>query len=261
MEKIEGCAVIYQPGGEAYEYGALATNPYRGCGHLCLYCYVPRQLKMTRAQFDAGAEERKKYAILIVKDAAALQRLGNQEQVFLCFTTDPYHPYDSALTRHTIVALHDHGQGVCILTKGGDLSLRDLDLLLPHRDCYGFTMTSLDADFAAYWEAQAASPTERLHAAALFASAGIWVWGSLEPVIDIEHTLRVFQALIGKVQHVKIGTLNQGGKMSKAEKHRFVERILRLAEQPGAPSIYWKRNFWPYLPPGWVNPMRITQHF
>jgi DNA repair photolyase len=183
MERIPGCEVIYQPGGEAFEYDALATSPYRGCGNGSIYCYVPGQVHMTRRAFDAGAQERKGYAQRVIKDAYALLRQRNREQVFLCFTTDPYHPYDTSLTRHTIATLRDAGQGVCILTKGGDRSLRDLHQFRAHRDCYGFTMTSLDAEFAARWERQAASPAERLHAGLEYARGGIYLWCSMEPVL------------------------------------------------------------------------------
>ena len=30
---VKGCSIIYAPAGQAGEYSALATNPYRGCGH------------------------------------------------------------------------------------------------------------------------------------------------------------------------------------------------------------------------------------
>ena len=55
---VAGCSIIYAPRGQAGEYAPLATNPYRGCGHKCAYCYVPNVLKMPRAEFDAGATER-----------------------------------------------------------------------------------------------------------------------------------------------------------------------------------------------------------
>lgn len=42
---IKGCNYIYAPKGQAGEYSPLATNPYRGCGHKCAYCYVPQVIK------------------------------------------------------------------------------------------------------------------------------------------------------------------------------------------------------------------------
>lgn len=40
---VKGRTYIYAPKGEALEYSALAANPYRGCGHKCAFCFVPRQ--------------------------------------------------------------------------------------------------------------------------------------------------------------------------------------------------------------------------
>jgi hypothetical protein len=51
--------IIYAPQGQAGEYSALAVNPYHGCGHQCLYCYVPDVIRITRAEFDKGALQRK----------------------------------------------------------------------------------------------------------------------------------------------------------------------------------------------------------
>src|SRR4030065_1545346 len=55
---IAGCSMIYAPRGQAGEYAPLATNPYRGCGHGCAYCYVPKVLRMDRVEFDAGGNPR-----------------------------------------------------------------------------------------------------------------------------------------------------------------------------------------------------------
>lgn len=54
---VAGCSIIYAPRGQAGEYAKLATNPYRGCGHKCAYCYVPAVLHISRAEFDAGATQ------------------------------------------------------------------------------------------------------------------------------------------------------------------------------------------------------------
>jgi hypothetical protein len=55
---VKGCSYIYPPRGQAGEYAMLAANPYRGCGHKCAYCYVPRVLKITRDEFDRAAVPR-----------------------------------------------------------------------------------------------------------------------------------------------------------------------------------------------------------
>ncbi len=131
---VENCQYIYAPKGQAGEYAPLAANPYRGCGHACTYCYVPGVLGMERAEFDAGAFPRPGYLANLIKDAQIYQRAGITEQVMLSFTTDPYHPGDTTLTRRAIEILQAHGLGICTLTKGGTQALRDLDLFRPDRD-------------------------------------------------------------------------------------------------------------------------------
>jgi len=96
--------VIYTPRGQALEYAPLATNPYRGCGHACKYCYVPALLRMSRKDFDKGAEERSGYLDKLEKDCKYLNKNPQEiEQVLFCFTTDPYHPGDTSLTRKLIL--------------------------------------------------------------------------------------------------------------------------------------------------------------
>jgi hypothetical protein len=96
---IKGCSYIYAPAGQAGEYAPLAANPYRGCGHGCAYCYVPRVVKMTREKFDAGALPRRNYLHNLRMDAQKYQAAGIQEQVMLSFTTDVYSPFDMSLSR------------------------------------------------------------------------------------------------------------------------------------------------------------------
>ena len=110
---VKGCSIIYAPAGQAGEYSALATNPYRGCGHKCAYCYVPNVLRMSREEFDAGAVPRDKWLHILERDAKKYAALGVTEQVMLSFTTDPYHPGDTSLTCSTIRMLQAYGMGIC----------------------------------------------------------------------------------------------------------------------------------------------------
>src|SRR5438105_15191413 len=98
---VKGCTIIYAPKGQAGEYAPLAANPYRGCGHGCAYCYVPPGLKMKRPEFDAGAVPRKAFLRALVKDAQHYQAAGVTAQVMVSFTSHPYHPFDTTLTRET----------------------------------------------------------------------------------------------------------------------------------------------------------------
>jgi hypothetical protein len=178
---VRGCSIIYAPEGQAGEYAPLAANPYRGCGHGCAYCYVPNVLRMPRPEFDAGAHPRPDFLPKLAKDARKYQALGVSAQVMLSFTTDPYNPFDTTLTRPTLEVLRDHGLGFCTLTKGGLRATVDHDLFRRDRDAFACTLTSLDDRFSKKWERNAALPQERIAALKFFHERGIFTWVSLEP--------------------------------------------------------------------------------
>jgi len=144
---VKGCTHIYAPRGQAGEYAPLATNPYRGCGHGCAYCYVPGVIKMSRKDFDAGATPRENFLTNLRKDAAKYEALGITQQVMFSFTTDVYNPFDTSITRPAIEILIELGLAFCVLTKAGTRAWCDHDLYRPERDAFASTLTSLDERF------------------------------------------------------------------------------------------------------------------
>lgn len=257
---LDGCSHIYEPAGQAGEYAPLATNPYRGCGHECRYCYVPGVLKMKRPEFDKGAFPRPDFLKHLVKDAKKYRAAGITEQVMLSFTTDPYHPGDNTLTRETLIVLRDHGMGFCTLTKGGTRALRDLDLFRPDRDAFASTLTSLDDAFSRKWEAKAALPADRLAALEAFHRAGIFTWVSLEPTLDCESSLAIVQATHRFVDLYKVGRANYLGELTKnTDWESYTHRMIELLQRLGA-RHYIKKDLQKYLPTGYPNPLRVPQH-
>jgi DNA repair photolyase len=210
-DRVRGCSIIYRPGGHAGEYAVLATSPYRGCGHRCAYCYVPQITRQPRSEFDAGAVPRKDYLRRLRADAEIYRAAGITEQVMLSFSTDPYHPGDTTLTRQTLEVLIEYGFGICCLSKGGTRALRDIDLYRPDRDAYAATLTSLDAAISAKWERHAAPPEDRIAALRQFHGAGIYTWVSLEPVLDVEASLAIIKTTHQFVDFYKLGRTNYLG--------------------------------------------------
>jgi DNA repair photolyase len=255
---IKGCSIIYAPAGQAGEYSALATNPYRGCGHACAYCYVPRVLHMDRREFDAGAVPRPNFLDTLVRDAQKYQSLGISEQVMLSFTTDPYHPGDTALTRDAIQVLLAHGLGICTLTKGGRRALRDLDLFRSDRDAFACTLTSLDPEFSRRWERSAALPEDRIDTLRRFHDAGIFTWVSLEPVLDTAATLEIIRQTHPFVDLYKVGRANYIGLTKEIDWRQFTGDVVKVLAGSGT-RHYVKRDLQEYLPPGYANPMRVKQ--
>jgi len=256
---VRGCKIIYAPRGQAGEYSPLATNPYRGCGHGCAYCYVPNVLHMDRKEFDAGAVERPGFRDTLRADAIKYRAANLHGQVMLSFTTDPYHRGDTSLTRHTLTTLADHGLGFCTLTKGGSRALRDLDLFRQTRDAFASTLTSLDDRFSLKWERNAALPADRMAALRTFHERGIFTWVSLEPTLDIDASLAIVRATHGFVDLFKVGRVNYLPMTRTTDWRDYTLRMVELLNDLGA-AHYIKHDLQPFLPAGYPNPLRVPQH-
>lgn len=256
---VKGCSIIYAPRGQAGEYAKLSTNPYRGCGHECRYCYVPRVLRMNRAEFDAGAIKRPDFARKLTKDARKYQAAGITDQVMLSFTTDPYHPGPSQLTRQTLKILQAHGLAICTLTKGGSRALRDLDLFRPGRDAFASTLTSLDDSFSLKWERAAALPQDRIDTLKKFHETGIFTWVSLEPTLDTDSSIAIIEATHQFIDLYKIGRANYLPMTTTTDWEEYTGRILEVVNRLGV-KHYIKKDLQKYLPQGYYNPKYIEQH-
>lgn len=267
---VKGCSYIYAPRGQAGEYAPLAANPYKGCGHQCTYCYVPRVLRRAlggpgstvnnaRKVFDAGAVIRPDFQRGLLKDAAKYEAAGITEQVLLSFTTDPYPPAHHQLTRWTIETLQAHGLAVCTLTKGGSRALRDLDLFRPDRDAFASTLTSLDANFSRKWERGAADPDDRISTLRKFHDRGIFTWVSLEPTIDVDASLAIVDATHEFVDLYKVGRVNYVGLTKTTDWRDYTLRMVEKLQRLGK-AHYIKNDLQPFLPAGYANPLRIRQH-
>lgn len=257
---VPGADVIYRPAGEASEYAPLATNPYKGCGHGCAYCYVPAAIHMPRPEFDAGAVDKPRWIDRLTKDAARYQKAGVTAQVMLSFSTDPYHPGDTTLTRKTLVTLAEHGMGFCTLTKGGIRAILDIDLFRPDRDAFAATLTTLDDRFSKKWERGAPLPADRIAALRAFHSRGIFTWVSLEPTLDVKASLELVEVTHGYVNLYKIGKANYLQEITRTTDWReYTLRMIDLCQRLGA-RHYIKRSLQEWLPAAYPNPLRVQQH-
>ncbi len=259
--KVPGADVIYRPAGNAGEYAPLATNPYLGCGHKCAYCYVPAAIHMPRPDFDAGAVDKPRWIERLTADCRRYAAAGETgHQVMLSFSTDPYHPGDTGLTRQTLTTLADHGFGFCTLTKGGRRALRDVDLFRPKRDAFAATLTTLDERFSQRWERGAPLPADRISALRFFYESRIFTWVSLEPTLDVEASRAIVRKTHGFVDLYKIGKANYLKEITRTTDWRdYTLRMIDLCQQLGV-KHYVKKDLQTHLPPGYHNPLRVQQH-
>jgi DNA repair photolyase len=211
---------------------------------------------MNRREFDAGAIPRPNFLHQLEKDARKYQTLGIREQVMLSFTTDPYHPGDTSLTREVLKLMQAYGLGICTLTKGGRRALRDIDLFRPGRDAFACTLTSLDESFSLKWEPCAALPADRIETLRIFHEAGIFTWVSLEPVLDTAATLEIIRCTHRFVDLYKLGRANYISLTKTTNWKEFTADVLQVLAETGA-RHYIKKDLQPYLPAGYNNPMRV----
>lgn len=262
--KVPGADVIYRPAGEAGEYAPLATNPYTGCGHKCVYCYVPNAMHLKRPDFDAGAVPRKGYIERLQRDvqrygAAGIWNGHSAEQIFITFSSDPYHPGDVAPTIRAIETLVEGGMAFCTLSKGGTKALQYLSLYRPERDAYAATLTTLEDSFSLKWERSAALPGDRIAALQKFHEAGVFTWVSLEPTLSAEASLAIVAATHRFVDLYKVGKANYIKTPALVDWQEYTLRMIDLLHSLDK-RHYIKRDLQPYLPEGWCNPLRVTQH-
>ncbi|MDY6959442.1 MAG: radical SAM protein [Halobacteriota archaeon] len=227
--------VIYEPKGKAREYSPLAVNLYKGCGHMCDYCYAPAALRMSREDFHVPVP-RSNIIKNIEADAKTLSEKNCRDPILLCFTCDPYQPIDSdyRLTRRVIEILHSHNLKVRILTKGGYRSKRDFDLLSwrPDLSEYGTTLVFNDEEQRRIHEPEASPTSDRIKALKIAHSLGIPTWVSFEPVFDPKSVYQMIDETYEFVDRYSVGKLNHNkeveDKVDWSLFHRKVTGLLDL---------------------------------
>lgn len=234
-------SVIYETKGRAREFNELAINLFTGCGHQCIYCYGAGVTHQTKESFEKQPQIRvTEHDVL--QSAQSWKNEGETRRVLLCFVTDPYQELEqeTQLTRKCIMALHQKGLNVVILTKGGVRSMRDFDLLTP-KDAYATTLTCLQENDSLNWEPNAALPSARIKAIEEANKRDIETWVSLEPVIYPEVAKLFVERLHGIVGHFKIGTMNYHQHGKTINWHKFGWEMKELCDSVGA-KYYFKND-------------------
>lgn len=238
--------VIYTPAGKAREYSPLALNIYNGCSNACSYCYVPIFCKKDRESFKKAfpRDILKKLEI----DCRELQALNNEQHILLSFACDPYQEIDKELkiTRKVIETLNNYGQPFQVLTKNGNLAIRDFDLY-KKTDCYATTLTLDNEKDSLFFEPRADLPEVRINSLVEAKKRNIKTWVSIEPVIFPEQSLNLIKKSIGYVDLFKIGKLNHFKEMeSKIDWKQFAENAIRIMDDNNK-AYYIKKDLAVYL--------------
>jgi DNA repair photolyase len=233
--------LIYEPGGRAREYAPLAVNLYQGCDHGCLYCYVPGARHITREDFQGS---RPRFCLedtlrWLARDLETLQKAGDEREVLMSFSCDPYcrADCDCLLTRDAIQLFIHYGRRFALLTKAGMESTRDFDLLKTYPLClYGTTLTLWEPE-RTHWEPHAASTEERIRALALAHKLGIRTFASLEPLINLSHSLDIIQATLEYVDQYRLGKLNHYRLPYEIDHAAYLRDAVAILEEAGKPYL------------------------
>lgn len=152
----------------------FSLNPYTGCAHGCIYCYItsyipnafkcrPKKDLLRRVQRDLKGIERKVISI------------SN--------SSDPYPPMEKShgLIRQVLEMLSKHDHPTLIVTKS-DLVMRDVDILRKFPCAVMFTITTLKGKHKKL-EPYAPPPKRRLIAMKNLSENGVPVGLRLDPLI------------------------------------------------------------------------------
>lgn len=157
-------------------------NPYVGCAHGCLYCYVPDVLRRCVSGSGWGGYVYLKDGV-IDRLRADLKRYP-PGMIGVSTVTDPYQPVEGkmGIIREALAMIGSAGFTASVQTKSS-LARRDLDIMRAEKFELGMTITSLDDGFRRVFEPGASPPAERVAVLEEAASMGIKTWIFYGPII------------------------------------------------------------------------------
>jgi len=245
--------ILSKPKGNAEEYGRWSVNPYIGCGHGCLYCYLKKgpsgaYLGQDKPVLKKGvANEEHAYHLAMAEIIEHRDEIIRDGGLFMTFTSDPC----AEQTRNLSLSIaHDASYQmhipVMILTKNATfldidpngLKLLGIDKTKEWRRSIPFYHTgngrlcfidnphfTTDADPIAFGftltghdelEPNASPNTDRINALQRLTERGFKTWASIEPVIDFKSSLTMIaKAVDVGCKHFKIGLLTENTRVCR----------------------------------------------
>ncbi len=273
--------ILSRPKGNAEEYGRWSVNPYIGCSHGCLYCYLKKGPSGAYLGQDKPVLKKGVVSQGHAYHLAMAEIIENREEIvkdgglFMTFTSDPYLPETRKLTSCIVKeCIQTYKVPVTLLTKRADFlplvknprfedverckewatsvgcfvkELETLNKLL----ATGFTLTGHDE-----LEPNASPNADRIKAMRFLNELKLNVWASIEPVIDFPSSLdMIYQALNAGCQHFKIGLLTNNTRVVRKDfqigEHQFKAYDLRgllhfvddvMRMTDGKATVYWKQS-------------------
>ena len=222
-------------------------NPYTGCAHACVYCYVPGLMMMRdRAQpWGTYVDVKVNAPQVLLRELRRLQ----PGKASLSTVTDPYQPPEREyrVTRQVLRLLVERGFPISILTKS-PLVTRDLDLL---RDAdtvtVGMSINTLDEHVRRTFEPGAPSIRSRIRALAELNAVGIETWVFVAPMLPFI-TEETIADLLDELREAGVSSISCDGYNAKP---RAWERLAPVLQsfRPGL------RERWQRITPAAYQPV------
>lgn len=156
-----------------------SLNPYGGCVHACLYCYVPDVAKLERPNWGSYVLVKRNLPALLSQEL----RAKSKDEIFMSSATDPYQPIEgrARITRLSLEALARNPWPLRVLTRS-PLVVRDIDLFRSMDDVeVGLSIPTFDEGARKILEPHAPPIPARLKALRRLAEAGISTYVSFAP--------------------------------------------------------------------------------
>jgi DNA repair photolyase len=161
---------------------SYSLNPYFGCEHGCIYCYVPSVFHNDKIAKNWGRFVKAKINIV---DALSNQLKKIPKGIVgISTVTDPYQPIEARLqlTRKCIEVLLTYDFPISIQTKS-PLVFRDSDIIKPRRVDLGVTITTLDKELCRTLEPRAPLPDSLIQVLEDLSNKGVSTWIFFGPII------------------------------------------------------------------------------
>ena len=239
MEKIQRKSLLYKTG---VEYGDYTINIADGCSHGCKYpCYAMMMAKRfgkAKSYMDWCKPKLVENALEIL-DKEIPKLKDKIKSVHLCFTTDPFmynYPEISDLSFKCIKKLNENGIKCTALTKG----ILPIELhKLSKENEYGITLISINEEFRAEMEPEAAPYHDRILALKELHALGCKTWVSIEPYPTpnfIEQRLEDILESISFVDKIIFGRLNYNANVTKYKNYKqffndMAELVVKFCEE------------------------------
>jgi DNA repair photolyase len=236
--------ILSRPKGNAEEYGKWSVNPYKGCSHGCLYCYLKKGawangLGGDTAQMKTGVvSDEHAYHLAMAEIFEHRKEIIRDGGLFMTFTSDPCAAETRYLFFRIATQATQHDIPVTLLTKNADffkyntivglfddakrlgaLPKDELEKVILNSSMFSALIGNypyIKQQLAFGWtltgrdelEPNASPNAERIATMKCMSDKGYLTWASIEPVIDFKSSLEMIcQALEAGCKHFKIGLL------------------------------------------------------